>query len=156
MTTSLLSPQVPVTTEGLPVQRDGAEIQRPPTVFGKESPWELVVAGHHVARRASGLALDQVGIDDATDALVRSASRDELRMAFHMLAWTRFDVPLSDQVNALFLVEDTLNAKERVHHGRSLATIAAKVGDWLRGVRDRLSSGLRPGAASPSGHAPAC
>jgi len=156
MTATLQSPEIDVRSPEHPGRRPGTEIERPPTMFGKDSPWQLVVAGHAAARRAIGFALEQVGLDAATDILRRTYSRDELRMAFHFLAWTRFDVALSEQVNALFLIEDALNHTERVHRRSRLAALAAEAADKLRERWDRVRSGLGSGSATPSGLAPAC
>jgi hypothetical protein len=82
-------------------------VTTPPTLFARQAPQALVEAGHDLARRAIGKALERVPFDDAVRALIELAdhSDDELRMAQDHLGYATFDVPLAAQVDALMLVE---------------------------------------------------
>lgn len=90
-------------------------LERPPTLFGRESDWDVVQAGYDIARRAIGYAMENVALPDAIASLAEDApSPDALRMAFDYLAYTRFeDVPRSEQVEAFFIVEDARAAYDR-------------------------------------------
>jgi hypothetical protein len=139
-------------TNDVAAQREATDIQRPPTLFGQQSPWELVTAGHGAARRAIGLALERVEAPEPEKSLADSFSVDELRMAFHFLAWTRFDVPVPEQASALFLIEAALNLAQEMQHQPWTTRVLEHVRGWYDHLRDRL--GL--GTSQPGGLAPAC
>jgi hypothetical protein len=90
------------------------ELHRPPTVFAREAPEELVRRGYDVARRAIGYRMENVPFDDAVSKLLRIyPQEDVLRIANSYLAFTDFEVPGTTQVDALFLVEDALYRLEK-------------------------------------------
>lgn len=156
MTATLLTPDIEARHTEPDVRQRGADLQRPPTIFGRQSPWELVVSGHTAARRAIGLALEDVKFDEAVAALAQAFGPDQLRMAHDLLGWTRFDVPLHHQVQALFMVEHARNVEVRPAVRSRLRSAFARAVSWLRRVRDAArdvvsggfglgdSSGLRP------------
>lgn len=160
MTATLLKPGTHVhrpTEGGTGLRQRERELWRPPTLFGKQSPWELVVEGHAAARRAIGLALEEVTFDEAVGALAGEFRADQLRMAHDLLGWTSFDVPLHHQVEALFLVEHARIVEPRPAQPPGLRSALARAASWLRRVRDRVREGLTGGfgLGDPSGLRPA-
>lgn len=132
------------------------DVERPPTLFGRQSDRELVEAGYDLARRAIGYALEDVPLRDAISSVVQEApSRGALRIAFDYLAYVRFeDVPRSTQVQALFLVEDARSAYDR----RSVPVLARRfsfvwqrVRSWLADAMNRWGELYERSGAGPFG-----
>ena len=109
-----------------------SSLRRPPTVFGQRSSWEVVERGYAVACRAVGYALEAVAVPDAVAALVAEEDRDALEMAHDYLACTPFAVARSQQVAALFLLEDALYTLDYADRRRGAAWNA------MRRARQRL------------------
>jgi hypothetical protein len=126
-----------------PAQPTPKVIERPPTLFGRQSPWPLVHAGHTLATRAIGYALEQVPRDDAVRALLAEATdRDVARMAWHYLAFSRFDVGIAAQAHAFFLLEDVL--RELDERARREALPLHRAGKYLRHRLGQLRRRIRP------------
>jgi hypothetical protein len=120
-------------------RREKPNLQRPPTLFGQTSPWELVEAGHALARQAIGYRSEGVGFDDAAAKLLQpDLRRDVLQMARDYLAYTRFDVPLETQVDALFVLDDVLYRLDlRQQRNGWLARALARMRNWLNPLARR-------------------
>lgn len=157
MTATLLIPDIDVRPTEPEVRQRGTVVRRPPTLFGQESPWELVVAGHAAARRAIGLALEDVPLDEAVATLAQAFGPDQLCMAHDLLGWTSFDVPLHHQVEAFFLVEHARSVEARPARRPRLGSALERAASWLRRVRDRVRDGVSGGVGlgDPSGLRPA-
>ena len=114
-------------------RRGEPSLRRPPTLFGQTSPWELVEAGHALAQQAAAYRCAGVGFDDAAEKLLQpDPRRDVLQMGRDYLAYTRFDVPLDRQVDALFVLEDVLYRLDlRQQRTGRLARALARVRNWL-------------------------
>lgn len=121
--TTTVSRAIPQQSVGTATSRVPVELLRPPTLFARHSPEEIVRAGHDLARKAVGYSLEKVPFDDAVSRLLESdPSRDALRIAQDLLAFARLDVPLVAQVDAEFLVENAIYRLEHPQrrHGRRL------------------------------------
>lgn len=116
-------------------------------MFGQQSPWEVVVAGHAAARRAIGLALEDVTFDEAVGTLAQAFAPDQLRMAHDLLGMTRLDVPLHHQVEAMFLVEHARSVESRPAARSRVHSALTRVRSWLRRLRDAASDGFGVGDA---------
>jgi hypothetical protein len=155
MTTTVLEREAVATTAGMggvvvsepslqspPVA--SPSLLRPPTLFGQRSSWELVERGYALACRAVGYALEAVKVPEAVDALIAEGDRDALEMAHDYLAYTHFTAPRSEQVAALFLIEDALYKLDQPQR-RPIRTIVeigierahASLRDWLHRIRHR-------------------
>jgi hypothetical protein len=122
---------------------------RPPTLFGQCSSWELVERGYALACRAVGYALEAVKVPEAVDALIAEGDRDALEMAQDYLAYTHFATPRSEQVAALFLIEDALYKLDRQQRGHwpvgttmsmRIERARASLRDWLHKMRQGIRS----------------
>lgn len=118
--TTTVSRAIPSQSVGTATERVPVALLRPPTLFARHSPDELVRAGHDLARRAAGYSLKKVPFDDAVSRLLESEpARDALRVAQDLLAFGRLDVPLVAQVDAEFLVENAIHRLEHLHRRRA-------------------------------------
>jgi hypothetical protein len=123
-------------------QHATSSIDRPPTLFGRTSPWPVVEAGHNLANRAVGYALEQRPRDEAVRSLLeQTADRDVAHMAWHYLAFTRFDVGYAPQAQALFFLDDVLGDLDERQRRQALPLHRAGV--WLRDRLARLRRKLR-------------
>ncbi len=101
-----------------PVPTTGV-LLRPPTLFAQQATEELVRAGHDLARRAIGYSVEKVPFDDAAERLLGDEpTHDALRIAQHFLAYSCFDVPLTTQTDAEFLVENAIYGLEQADRPR--------------------------------------
>lgn len=137
MTATTLERPVPTVSEA------PTSIARPPTLFGQNSPWPLVQAGHALASRALACALQDLPRATALALLGEQTSeRDVAQMADHYLAFTRFEVPSTVQTQALFLVEDLLNEIDQ--RQRQQSQVLLRLARWWRELIAGLVRGPRP------------
>lgn len=101
----------------------------------------VVEAGYNLATRAIG-ALEQVPREDAVRALLeQAADRDVANMAWHYLAFSRFDVGYAPQADAYFLVQDML--REIDERQRREVLPLHRAGAWARARLGQLRRRLR-------------
>ncbi|GAA0603099.1 hypothetical protein GCM10009547_00780 [Sporichthya brevicatena] len=116
---------------------------RPPTVFGRQSEWSVVLRGYALAWEAVHSSVDGAPAEATIRKLLTGtgpARREILRMAHDYLAFTDFGVPNAAQVDALLNVE---NALGRLGHHERRSRASRRLGR-VRQWAAALASPFRP------------